>query len=283
MLGIGVVPLNGNVACADNTADSPGARCKHMPYQSLDADKLAHTIHRLKQRIDERLPETNLARLCAALLKLAENARDATDRLTRPMLALRIASILLIAFITLGLGATIYGLTFSPEPLVFREFIEVLEAGINSAVLIGVGVFFLLSLERRLKRRITLASLSQLRSMAHIIDMHQLTKDPQYALRTIVDTPASPPRLHDRERLSWYLDYCSEMLSLTGKIATLYVQKFDDPVVLASVTEVETLTTGLSGKVWQKLLILETALASAGPRPGLGGAGGPAESGRRWI
>jgi len=254
-----------------------------MLYQSLDADKLTNTIRRLKLRIDERLPETGLSRLCAALFELAEKARDATDRLTRPMLALRIVSIVLIAFIALGLGATIYGLTFSPEPLVFREFIEVLEAGINSAVLIGIGVFFLLSLERRLKRRIVLASISELRSIAHIIDMHQLTKDPQYALRTIVDTPASPPRLHDRERLSWYLDYCSEMLSLTGKIATLYVQRFDDPVVMAAVTEVETLTTGLSGKVWQKLMILETALASSAEGPDLGGAGGPAESGRRWI
>lgn len=49
------------------------------------------------------------------------------------------------------------------------------------------------------------------------------------------------------------------MLSLTGKIAALYVQNYDDPVVLASVTEVEALTTGLSGKIWQKLMILEVS------------------------
>ena len=46
------------------------------------------------------------------------------------------------------------------------------------------------------------------------------------------------------------------MLSLTGKVAALYVQHFDDPVALAAVNEVESLTTGLSRKIWQKLMIL---------------------------
>ncbi len=118
-------------------------------------------------------------------------------------------------------------------------------------MLIGIGVFFLLSFERRLKHRRTLVAISELRSLAHIIDMHQLTKDPQHALRTIIDTPTSPARELSRADLSRYLDYCSEMLSLTGKIAALYVQDFDDAVVLAGVSEVETLCTGLSGKVWQ--------------------------------
>jgi len=56
--------------------------------------------------------------------------------------------------------------------------------------------------------------------------------------------------------LARYLDYCSEMLSITGKIAALYAQDLEDGVVLAAVDEVEDLTTGLSRKVWQKLMIL---------------------------
>jgi len=63
-----------------------------------------------------------------------------------------------------------------------------------------------------------------------------------------------------RATLSRYLDYCSEMLSLTGKIAALYVQTYDDGVALAAVNEVEGLTTGLSRKIWQKLMILETGV-----------------------
>ena len=57
--------------------------------------------------------------------------------------------------------------------------------------------------------------------------------------------------------LNRYLDYCSEMLSLTGKIAALYVQQFDDSVSLVAVSEVEQLTTGLNNKIWQKIMILD--------------------------
>ena len=48
------------------------------------------------------------------------------------------------------------------------------------------------------------------------------------------------------------------MLALTGKLAALYVQQFSDGVTLAAVREVEDLTTGLSHKIWQKLMILKT-------------------------
>ncbi|NIO43804.1 MAG: hypothetical protein GTO41_28795 [Burkholderiales bacterium] len=48
------------------------------------------------------------------------------------------------------------------------------------------------------------------------------------------------------------------MLSLIGKLAALYVQRFDDPVALASVNEVESLATGLSRKIWQKIMILHS-------------------------
>ena len=74
-----------------------------------------------------------------------------------------------------------------------------------------------------------------------------------------------PPRLLTRFELSRSLDYCSEMLSLTGKVAALYIQDFDDEVALAAVNEVEDLTTGLSRKIWQKLMILLTQPAGAPP------------------
>ena len=64
--------------------------------------------------------------------------------------------------------------------------------------------------------------------------------------------------------LGRYLDYCSELLSLTSKIAALFLQHGSDPVVLGTVTEIETLDTGLSGKVWQKITILERAGARDG-------------------
>jgi len=46
------------------------------------------------------------------------------------------------------------------------------------------------------------------------------------------------------------------MLSLTGKVAALYVQNFEDSVALQAVNEIEDLTTGLARKIWQKLTIV---------------------------
>jgi hypothetical protein len=125
----------------------------------------------------------------------------------------------------------------------------------------GAGVFFLITVDGRLKRRRGLRALHELRAIAHIIDMHQLTVDPEHLLSGSRATPSSPRREMSAAELGRYLGYCSEMLALTGKVATLYVAEFDDPVVLDAVTEVENLTTGLSRRVRQKPMVLHRVQA----------------------
>ena len=101
-------------------------------------------------------------------------------------------------------------------------------------------------------------ALHELRSIAHVIDMHQLTKDPHRISQAskYPKTGESPELKLTPFELRRYLDYCSEMLSLTGKIAAVYVQEFDDGVAMATASELEILTTGLSRKIWQKISIL---------------------------
>jgi len=48
-----------------------------------------------------------------------------------------------------------------------------------------------------------------------------------------------------------------DLLGLFGKISALYAQELQDAVVLASVTEIEELSTTLSQKIWQKISIIE--------------------------
>ncbi|HVG35487.1 MAG TPA: hypothetical protein VM911_20720 [Pyrinomonadaceae bacterium] len=135
-------------------------------------------------------------------------------------------------------------------------FVQVSEAGINLLILIGATILFLITLESRIKRSRALKAIHELRALAHVIDMHQLTKAPDRILLKGEKTPSSPKQSLSAFELVRYLDYCSEMLSLTGKIAALYVQKFNDPVALTAVEEVEELTTGLTRKIWQKIMIL---------------------------
>ena len=128
----------------------------------------------------------------------------------------------------------------------------------NEIILIGAAIYFLLGLETRRKRARALAAIHVLRAMAHIIDMHQLTKDPErLSGGGLPDTPSSPERKMTPFELTRYLDYCSEMLAIISKIAALYVQNAGDPVTLAAVNEVQDLTGNLSQKIWQKIMILD--------------------------
>jgi hypothetical protein len=57
--------------------------------------------------------------------------------------------------------------------------------------------------------------------------------------------------------LNSYLNECSDLLALIGKVAAFYVQGFQDGVVLAAVNDIEELTNGLARKIWQKLTLLD--------------------------
>jgi len=218
-----------------------------MNYLALDAAEIVHTIERLRTRIEERFPDSGLGKVCGQLLEIAQKARERAEWIARPILAVRIATVVLSVIIVAGLILMVTRLR-PPGAFELGQFIQVLEAGINDLVLVGAAIFFLATLESRIKRRRALRALRELRSIAHIIDMHQLTKDPE---RT---QPAK--REMSAADLARYLDYCSEMLSLTGKVAALYVQNFEDSVALQAVNEIEDLTTGLARKIWQKLTIV---------------------------
>ena len=230
----------------------------HDLYKSLQAEKIEESIEHLSRRISERFPLSSLSKVCVQLLDIAEHAKEKAAWVAEPIKSLRIATWALIITIVLGITLTMVYLPMPNKDLPIYEFIQILEAGINDIVLIGAAIFFLISLESRIKRKRALAAIHELRSIAHIIDMHQLTKDPQRLLKSSIMTLSSPTEELTAFELSRYLDYCSEMLALTGKIAALYVQKFDDATALAAVNEVESLTTGLSRKIWQKLIILNS-------------------------
>ncbi|MEZ4864056.1 MAG: hypothetical protein R3C14_22245 [Caldilineaceae bacterium] len=243
-------------------ARTPASTLAHT-YTMLDSTKIIETLERLTRRIGERFPDSGLYQVSCQLLAIAHQSKVRAEMVARPLLWVRLVNSLLIVLIVAGVIGTVSTVDLTVTEFHFFELVQALEAGINDVVLIGAGIFFLITLEVRIKRTRALKALHELRAIAHVIDMHQLTKDPEHILQRGQATPSSPVRQMSSYELSRYLDYCSEMLSLTGKLAALYVQSFDDGVVLDSVTEIEALTTGLSRKIWQKLMILH---ADAGVR-----------------
>ena len=224
--------------------------------RNLDPAQIAATIERLSRRCDIRFPDSGLSTICRDLLEIARRTADTAAWIDRPLVPLRIAIALLLLVIAAGVAVTVSAIRTPTAPLSLTDLIQLIESGVNDLVFVAIGVFFLVSIETRIKRRRALRAIHELRSVAHVIDMHQLTKDPELVLHRGTATGVVTRRTMSRFELTRYLDYCSEALSLTGKVAALYIQNFEDEVALQAVNEIEDLTTGLSRKIWQKLTIL---------------------------
>ncbi len=227
---------------------------------TLRADRIAETADMLAHRIKERFPESGLATLADELCDLGRRAKVDAPPIGRPLWWVRIGGGVLILLILVAGGVFVQTMLARADQVAtadLPDMLEGLDAGTNILILFGFAIFFLVTLEIRIKRARVLNAVHELRSMAHVIDMHQLTKDPDYYRGETVQPKYSPERNLTLPLLKRYLDYCSEMLAITTKIAALYIQRFNDSVALEAVSDLEILCDGLSRKVWQKMAMAE--------------------------
>jgi hypothetical protein len=232
-----------------------------MSYRTLDAAEIVRTIRTLEQRITQRFPNAGIGKVCHDLVAVAEETQRKAKTIAAPNLLLRLLTCAAILGGLAGLAFVALVLSQAIHPQVGNEVFGIfqgIDAAMNIAVLAGAALFFTISLEDRIKRRRSLRDLHVFRSIAHVIDMHQLTKDPGTLLGHGQATAASPKRTMTKYELTRYLDYCSEMQSLTGKLAALYAQNLPDPVIIDAVNDIEELTANFSRKIWQKISILES-------------------------
>ena len=225
-------------------------------FQQLDATQIVNTCATLQRRVEERFEGSGLSRVARELRQVADEAAKLSAWLDRPIWWVRVAVVsgilLLLAVVAFTLGQMRVG-----DIGTLSELIPFLEALVNDIVFIAIGVYFLAGVEVRIKRKRAQQALHVLRSLAHIVDMHQLTKDPEKFVHRGPPTASSPVRTMTAFELTRYLDYCSEILSILSKVAAVYVQHFEDAVTVAAAADVEDLTGGLTQKIWQKIMILD--------------------------
>jgi hypothetical protein len=233
-------------------------------YRRLDPQEIIGTVKTLQVRIEGRFPNSGLGKISAELLRVATETVERVHWIQKPNFLLRAgAALLCVGMIVVVVSLVRHIHQFQMND--YTNFIQALDASIGSLVFIGAAMLFLVSWENRIKRGRALKAVHELRAMAHIVDMHQLTKDPEnYFGRA--SRPVSPPKREMTPfELNRYFDYCSDSLALISKIAALYVQGFQDPVLLDAVDDVEDLTSGLSRKIWQKIIILDNLTRSLPP------------------
>lgn len=225
----------------------------------LSGAHVATTVEQLERRIDARFGERGLTRTARRLGQLVVSIDDeATQshlRLRRTTLVARTASIVIVTAALIALG---YSLRSAVVDGLDRtaDWVPLTESVVNDLVFAAIAVVFLWAFPERLERRSLLGLLHRLRSLTHVIDMHQLSKDPEQVSPNYVPTSQSTLHGLDAEQLHHYLNYCSELLSLTAKTAALCAEHSTDGVVLETVSDIENLTTQLSRKIGQKVSLL---------------------------
>lgn len=229
-------------------------------YRELSPEHIVDTSATLLLRIEERFPGSGLGQLSRELRDVAQAAQQVSAWLARPIWWVRIgvaASVAILAFLVImALGTVNLDMT----GIGFSETAQGVEAAVNNLVFVAIAIYFLLGVEARIKRARALKELHVLRSMAHVVDMHQLTKDPERLSSVALpgaDTASSPKRDMTAFQLTRYLDYSSELLAIISKVAAIYVQRFNDAETLRAAGDIEDLTVGLSRNIWQKIMILD--------------------------
>ena len=222
----------------------------------LEPERIIKTIDVLEKRIADRFPNTGLRKTCIDFLEIAQKSKTNIEWIAKPNIALRIFAVFIIL---VGLGGVIFSISFVELKIhdtTLENIIALSEAVFNDIILLGAAIFFLIGMESRLKRKRALTMINELRVTVHVIDMLQLTKDPTLINSPLISTKNSPERTLTKMELERYLDYSSELASIIAKVGALYSQSLPDEVVVKSVNEIETLCTGLSRKIWQKIMIL---------------------------
>jgi len=224
----------------------------------LDVQRVSFTIDKLEHRIAERFPNSGLKKICQELHTISEETKQRADEISSPIWKVRVPTALAVLLVIILLLMFFSSLSeFKTAADSLSDFLQGFDGFMNGLFLVLMLILFLFTLENRLKRNKTIKALQELRAIAHVVDMHQLTKDPSYLLNPkAIMTPSSPDRSMSQFELIRYLDYCAELLALIGKLAGYYAQRHNDPVVQDVVNDIENLTNDLARKIWQKIAVI---------------------------
>ncbi|MCE9562282.1 MAG: hypothetical protein K8U57_09530 [Planctomycetes bacterium] len=220
----------------------------------LKDGKILETVERLQKRITDRFPGSGLSGVAAELTQVTRESVARAESIRRPNFWIR-GGLVLVGLLAVG-GLVWHFVTSSDTKTAFRDFMTFLDATKGVGVYLIAAAAFLVTAEIRFKRMKALRAVHELRSMAHLIDMHQLNKDPER-----IGSKDAPLMESGRpmtfEEVGRYLHYSTELLAIVSKIGQLYVQDFPDTGAQTAVDNCERLATGLTSKIWQKIMILD--------------------------
>jgi hypothetical protein len=208
----------------------------------LDADKIVETANNLADDINQRLPGTQLAILARELAAFALATEERGRKARRPFLAIRALSGVAIGLVLLALWFLGRHIHAKWEFSTINNVFDAINTGFNLLLLLAGALWFLLTLEARLKRKEALKFIEELREFAHVIDATQLYYTRElYGSRTHAESSKSA--IDEK-----YLLYCTQMLGVISNLAPLYTRGATGDSILRAASEVQMLALAIITK-----------------------------------
>jgi hypothetical protein len=217
----------------------------------LDPAKIILTAEHLVLRVSDRFTGSTLAGLAADLLGIARVTDERARLALKPNLLIRGAGLLVGVLGALGLW---YIVDHIQRHLINAHFefgnisdlFQAADAGFNILVALAGALWFLVTLEARVKRKQALAYIGELLEFIQVIDVTQLYYTPElYKSNSSHDS--TPPRFDHT-----YLLFCIEMLGLIGNLAPLYNRGDMDDTVWRATSDVVMLANVIEGRLFAK-------------------------------
>jgi len=222
----------------------------------LKGDSIIAAINNLQRAVEKKFPDRGLKTTIVKLKEEAIAVNEASQYIDRlnvgrwtwcigvPILLFCIIIYSVVKFLDFGRNA-------------FNGFDDV-DGLINLMFLCGVIGLFLFQYLKVRRRTFTLKQLHRIRTLVHVLDMKQQNK--KYHNKCLTNKRPLTP-----EENITYLDDCSQALSLAGKVAALTIEGHDDSLVIAAVSEIDSLCNGISSKIWQKIFVLQAHINDGNP------------------
>ena len=226
----------------------------------IDSKKIQEAITNISNRIEVRFPDSSLYLLSKELLITLSSINETVIYISKPKKWIRILFISIALIFAFLFGSGIKVLLNTTATKEINGYIQSTEAALNAFALIGAAFFFMFKLEERLKENIILKNINELRMFIHLIDMYQLGKDP-LSIKPL-STIQSNQNIMDDFEMGRYFNYCCELLSLSSKMAVLFINENTTERVSEAINEIELLSAALNRKIWQKIALLDKPISN---------------------
>lgn len=231
----------------------------------IQHQKIVISLKQLVLRIEERFPGSGLLHLANDITADIEKIPQSIENINHAPKYIGFLKLLVILLIFGTMAGLVSQIEITKDFWTAGVFSQVFSSLVQLVVYLSVLVIFVFSYEKKIKLKKALSCINSYREFAHLIDLHQLAKDPATFMKDYKPGRASRKNELGKFSMSRYLAYCNELLSLLGKATALYVHNFPDEALMAAADQIEDLTTGLSIRIWQKNSLLNEEKSAVSP------------------